>query len=201
LGEGALDTAVYEVPKYEIIDPSKLSIECTKKLSKVTNTISLRKIKTVFEEIGANTPEEVSLDKVKPDRRELDKIVVGDILGLTEEDQLEVYKAVIDLVKSRIEKAQSVKKKKKEGVDVGEVAKNIVDRIQKLNLIKKFPDDYVKTELFEKEIEINKDGKITLTSELAGYNVKVSEEVVYSTDDQFKAKSSFTILCYPIIRK
>jgi hypothetical protein len=36
-----------------------------------------------------------------------------DILGLTNEEQLEVYKAVVDLVRSRIEKAKSAKKSKK----------------------------------------------------------------------------------------
>ncbi len=191
LGEGALDTAVYEIQKYPIIDPSKLSLDCVEKLSKVITTISSRKIGTVFEEIGANSPEDVSLDKVKPDRRELDKIVMGEILGLTEEEQLEVYRAVIDLVKSRIERAKSVRKKKKEGVDVEEVAKNIVERIQKLNLVKKFPDDYIdvtQIDEIEEEIKVKKKGKVTLTSELTGYNVKISEEEVYSTDDQFKAK-------------
>ena len=56
---------------------------------------------------SVNSPEEVSLDKVKSDRRELDKIVMGEILGLSDGDQLEIYRAVIDLVKSRIEKANS----------------------------------------------------------------------------------------------
>jgi len=56
---------------------------------------------------SVNSPEEVSLDKVKSDRRELDKIVMGEILGLSDGDQLEIYRAVIDLVKSRIEKVNS----------------------------------------------------------------------------------------------
>jgi hypothetical protein len=41
-----------------------------------------------------------------PDRRELDKIVFG-ALGLTEEEQLEVYRAVLELVKNRLLKAKS----------------------------------------------------------------------------------------------
>ena len=77
-------------------------------------------IVTVFSELGADSPAEVSLDKVKPDRRELDKIIMGEILGLTDEEQLEVYRAVIDLVKSRLEKAKSFgkRKKTKEGIDI-----------------------------------------------------------------------------------
>ena len=56
---------------------------------------------------SVNSPAEVSLDKVKSDRRELDKIVMGEIVGLSDGDQLEIYRAVIDLVKSRIEKVNS----------------------------------------------------------------------------------------------
>jgi hypothetical protein len=41
-----------------------------------------------------------------PDRRELDKMVF-EPLNLTKEEQLEVYKAVIELVKNRILKAKS----------------------------------------------------------------------------------------------
>ena len=55
----------------------------------------------VFQELGANSPTEVSFERVKADRLELDKIVLRDILGLSEKEHLEVYQAVIDLVKSR----------------------------------------------------------------------------------------------------
>lgn len=84
-------------------------------------------------EIGATSPEEVSLDKIKPDRRALDKIVMGEILGLTDEEQLEVYQAVVDLVKSRIEKARSFgdKKKTKEGIDVDALKNVIIEKIKK----------------------------------------------------------------------
>ncbi len=48
---------------------------------------------------------------------ELDKIVLHDILELSETEHSEVYQAVVDLVKSRLEKAKSVGEKasKKEG--------------------------------------------------------------------------------------
>jgi len=51
--------------------------------------------------------EDVSLDKVKPARRKLDKIVISEILGLTDNEQLEVYCAVAELVKNRLVKARS----------------------------------------------------------------------------------------------
>ena len=41
-----------------------------------------------------------------PDRRELDRIIF-EALGLTEEEQLEVYRAVVELVKERLVKART----------------------------------------------------------------------------------------------
>jgi len=92
-----------------------------------------RAVGTVFTELGASSSGEVSFDKVKPDRRELDKIIMGDILGLTDEEQLEVYRSVVDLVKSRIEKAKSFGKRKKtdEGIDMGALKNSVMERIKK----------------------------------------------------------------------
>jgi hypothetical protein len=62
------------------------------------------KAESLFHEIAA-TPDEVALDKIKPERRAIDSIIMADILELTEEEQLEVYRAVIDVIKSRLGKA------------------------------------------------------------------------------------------------
>ena len=88
-------------------------------------------MESIFSELGASSPEEVSLDKVKPDRRELDRIVMGEILGLTDDEQLEVYRAVVDLVKSRIERAKSFgkRKKTKEGIDIDLLVKTVMEKI------------------------------------------------------------------------
>jgi len=85
--------------------------------------ILTRPIKSIFEELGFQkcnkrnckhpehpyeyvNPEKVSFDRIMPDRRELDKIIF-DAIGLTEEEQLEVYRAVLELVKNRLLKAKS----------------------------------------------------------------------------------------------
>jgi len=110
-----------------IVNPNLFPNERTKIIK---NFLSTGK-GSILSEIGAPTPEEVSLDKVKPDRRKLDKIIMGEILGITDEEQLEVYRAVIDLVKSRIEKAKSVgKKKSKEGIDINAIKDKIVKKIR-----------------------------------------------------------------------
>jgi hypothetical protein len=92
-----------------------------------------RTIADIFSELGAFSSEDVTLDKVKLDRRELDNIIMGDILGLTEEEQLEVYRAVIDLVKSRIEKAKSVNKNKrtKNGINLSALKNSVIEHIKR----------------------------------------------------------------------
>jgi len=101
--------------------------------TKIIKSFLSSKIGTVFDELGVSCPEEVSLDKIKPDRRELDKIIMGEILGLTDEEQLEVYRAVVDLVKSRIEKAKSFgkKNKTKEEIDIDTFKNAIIEDIGK----------------------------------------------------------------------
>lgn len=92
-----------------------------------------RKMGDIFSELGASSFEQASLENVKPDRRELDKIIMEDVLGLTEEEQLEVYKAVIDLVKSRIEKAKSFNKNKrtKNGINLNALKNSVIEHIKR----------------------------------------------------------------------
>jgi len=129
-GGGPLDIDVY-VAADILLPKSNLLAKYKEKI--IDSPLLGRTIENIFMEIGATSPEEVSLDKIKPDRRALDKIVMGEILGLTDEEQLEVYQAVVDLVKSRIEKARSFgdKKKTKEGIDVDALKNVIIEKIKK----------------------------------------------------------------------
>lgn len=56
---------------------------------------------------------------------------MGEILGLTKDEQIDVYLAVVDLVKSRIEKAKSFGKRKKTkgGIDIDSLVKTMMDKI------------------------------------------------------------------------
>ncbi|UCE07682.1 MAG: hypothetical protein JSW07_06525 [bacterium] len=51
--------------------------------------------------------------KIKIEILELDEIIMGEILGLAKEEQIEVYRSVVDMVKSRLNKAKSINKKRK----------------------------------------------------------------------------------------
>ncbi len=115
-----MKTQVYEVQKFFVPKPELLSEKNLRGLETALDKLTERPIGSVLEELGAKSPEEVSFEKVKADRLELDKIVLRDILGLSENEHLEVYRAVVDLVKSRLEKAKSVgKKSKKNGGSLG----------------------------------------------------------------------------------
>lgn len=107
---------VYNYNEMLICDVNKLGYSQHNILEKAFERIISREIKTIFEELGLPKPnrdysnihpEDVTLDKVLPDRRALDQVVF-EALGLTEEEQLEVYRAVVTLVKERLSKARSV---------------------------------------------------------------------------------------------
>ncbi|MEA2066267.1 MAG: N-6 DNA methylase, partial [Thermotogota bacterium] len=167
------DIDVVVVEHLIIPNPSELSKKTRAKLENSFRELSETSCDSIFEEIGANSPEEVSLDKVKTDRRELDEIVMGKLLGLTGEEQLEVYKAVVDLVKSRLVKARSVPKQaKRKGVDIGALAEGILREIDTSEL-KMFPDDYIEGEEC-REIEVP-EGKPEVGSDLHGFFVKIGD--------------------------
>ncbi len=130
-GGGPLDLDVWMAQSIPLIKLSQFTEVQKAKIGKAFEKLMDRPITSLFSELGADSPDEVSLDKVKPDRRELDKIIMGEILGLTDEEQLEVYRAVIDLVKSRLEKAKSFgkRKKTKEGIDIDLLLKGVMDKV------------------------------------------------------------------------
>jgi len=102
--------------QFPVLDPSNCSIYQRDQLEKAFEDMAKREIRSVFEEVVLPKPNkdysnisarDISLDKVLPDRRELDRIVF-EAIGLTELEQLEVYRAVVELVKNRLVKAGSV---------------------------------------------------------------------------------------------
>jgi type I restriction-modification system DNA methylase subunit len=171
MGQGVLIAYGPEMRPLPIIDPAKLTESQVKKLESAFIKLSRREISTVFNEFGAENHREISLDKVKLDRRALDKIVMGEILSLTEEEQLEVYKAVVDLVKSRIDRAKSVSRRKKSrGPDPEALAEAALSEIDTSGL-KRFPDEYVPDASAE-TLELP-EGAPEKGSDLKGFYVKI----------------------------
>jgi len=103
-GGGLLKLETYEAAELYTVDPRDVSdLEVPKK--------SLKNVaqKSLFEEIGLerNRPIREQEPDPLPDRKELDDIVF-DALGLSEGERKEVYWSVAELVKARLDKAESV---------------------------------------------------------------------------------------------
>jgi hypothetical protein len=103
-GQGALDLYTDDYGKLPIIKPD------TEGKSIPDSAVSMldREPESVFKEIGAETPEQVELSGIKEDRRELDRFVMAEIIGLSDQAQLDIYKGLLRLVDERLSKADSV---------------------------------------------------------------------------------------------
>ena len=106
LGEGALDFKVYEASEIFIPSPEIVNLEYPQETK---NNVFTRPIYDIFTELGFDPSKPIREQEPNPlpDRKALDDIVF-DALGLTEEERKEVYWAVAELVKNRLEKAKSL---------------------------------------------------------------------------------------------
>jgi len=111
-GEGVLSLALFEVANLRVLDPEKISKECLKPLLKKYSVLKNRSIHPILKEVGLNINSDFYEQIPNPiiDRKTIDDVVF-DTLGLTEEERKEVYWATAELVKNRLDKARSVKKK------------------------------------------------------------------------------------------
>ena len=188
LGEGALKTEGIDVEKLPIV--IKFPKEIRQKLRKLAKKYPSPEIQSIFEDLKANAPEDVTLGKVNPARRELDKIIMDDILGLTEDEQLEVYRAVVDLVKSRIEKAKSVDKKGKikDGLDVELLTRTIKEKLGD----KLLGDFYSEKILSQKNLKTVKlfhtANEINIKNELFGWRIISGKDYI---DCQSEAEAEY----------
>jgi hypothetical protein len=118
-GSGAgVQMTVAEVKKLLVLSPEHLNDEDRAMILSSFGEMCKRDILPLEQEV------------LLPDRHALDKVVFK-TLGLTEEELLELYKAVVDLVKSRVEKAKSfgTRKKTREGIDVDLLSKTFMEKV------------------------------------------------------------------------
>ena len=121
-----IDVCVVEdslIPKKEL-----LKGEPRKQILKAYDALLKTEAESIFKEINAPNAEGVALEKVKTERRDIDLILVKDLLGFEEPELIELYRAVVDLVRSRLDKAVSVQSatKKPGGIDTEQLAKNVL---------------------------------------------------------------------------
>lgn len=96
---------VNQLPFFNI---EEINQNTRRKIVDAYKKLLMTKAESIFIEV-AHYPEDVDLDKVKKERRTLDEIIMGELFDLNPDQQLQVYRAVVDLVRSRIEKAKSSK--------------------------------------------------------------------------------------------
>jgi adenine-specific DNA methylase len=101
------DIDVTVVESLWIINPAEIPESQSADLIAAFERLAETKAESLFREIAA-TPAEVSLDNIKPERRAIDRIIFADILRLNDEEQLDVYRAVVDVIKSRLDKAANL---------------------------------------------------------------------------------------------
>jgi tRNA threonylcarbamoyladenosine modification (KEOPS) complex Pcc1 subunit len=187
LGEGVLKMPVYEVAKLPVINPNLLTNDLLNEIENVFEKIQNYEVTDLFKEIGSFASK-INLQSVNQYRKMIDNIVLIRILGLSETEMLDLYKAIIDLLRARVERARSVvRRKKKKSVDVEALANGIVDRLN--TKIGKFPNAYLTDYkgLWSKEIKIP-NGQPIIGSDVNGFYVQVRSEEIYRSWNREEAK-------------
>ena len=108
LGEGGLGSLGIDLINIYTVEPTRIS----KQINKFFDKMKIREIADVFQELGFDPTKPIREQQPNPlpDRKALDDFIF-DALDLTGEERKEVYWATAELVKNRLDKARSVKKK------------------------------------------------------------------------------------------
>ncbi|MFH1335435.1 MAG: hypothetical protein ABII96_02865, partial [Candidatus Zixiibacteriota bacterium] len=133
LGQGALKTEGIDIKKLPTLKIESLNKRNKDKILSAFTKISNRQILPIFEEIE------------QKDRQELDNVFF-DILGLTQEEKQQVYDAVCELVRNRLEKAKTFgknNKNKKEEFNSTSYADHILEEIFLTEGKKEFPNSFI----------------------------------------------------------
>lgn len=114
--------SINEARKLLIPDVRLLTDEQLKRLEKAFYSYTTRKSGPLRQEYGIEQDNIVYLDKIEPNLRIIDQILMGELLGLTDQEQLEIYITVFELAEGRFLKAKSgeitTRATFKEGIDV-----------------------------------------------------------------------------------
>ena len=104
LGGGGLKFNMYDILFFQIV-----KLQLLKNYDRYINEFITRKQNNILTEFGFDPSRPIRQQEPNPlpDRKALDDVIF-DALGLTEEERKEVYWAVAELVKQRLEKARSV---------------------------------------------------------------------------------------------
>lgn len=99
-----IDVAVVE--ELFIVNPASIEPNTRARLELAFDDLLETSCDSILSELGP-IDKTSGLDSVKKERRAIDRIVMGELLGMREAEQIEVYRAVVDLVRTRIERSRT----------------------------------------------------------------------------------------------
>lgn len=102
---GGLGTTVTTMKKFPVPDPSQLSTEQRRTLRVAAEQLKSESIQSIYSELGAKDPADVSIDAITSTRRAVDAVIMSDVLGLSRQTQLQLYRDVLQLVTNRVERS------------------------------------------------------------------------------------------------
>jgi type I restriction enzyme M protein len=186
LGEGALKTEGVDIARFFVVNPEKISDKIIKKLDAWLLKNPCFTFNSIFEDIGTQNLDKVSFENIRAERRALDQIIMGDILGLSEDEQLEVYKAVIDLIQSRIGRAKSVKNhnKVKEGIDTEAFVLTVLEKIGEKHIGKFYHEHILPIQTLDTKRLPSIKKSIRIEKELYGWNLVYGKDKIHCQSHQ-----------------
>lgn len=163
MGGGMLKVDPTDIRKIQIISPEYLKKSVISKLRDLLK----RPVGTVEEE------------SVAQDRRLIDDYVLGDVLGLSAEEQEQVREAVKDLVNTRIQKAKSLKKGKKtnEGINLDLLAQNVLSRLGEVNLTTFYRERIATVPCHTFDLP-KRDEPIEIENSLLGWRLRIGKKAI-----------------------
>ncbi|WP_416841353.1 Eco57I restriction-modification methylase domain-containing protein [Haloferax sp. DFSO52] len=108
LGQGVLDVTGTTLRRVPVVNPDALSTESRATILDAFRTMSEREMGTMYDELGAETAVDVTLNAVSADRRQLDSTLFEEYLGLNRDVQRAVYAAILRTITDRLNKSQNV---------------------------------------------------------------------------------------------
>lgn len=163
MGGGMLKVDPTDIRKMQVLSPDQFKKSILPELKDLLK----RPVGSVEEEYAAQ------------DRRIIDDYILGNVLGLSPQEQDEVREAVKDLVKTRLQKAQSLKKvkKNKEGLDVNLLAQNILSHLGEDNIAIFYKNRIAKTSCYSIDLPERAE-PIEIEKSLFGWRLKVGRKVI-----------------------
>lgn len=184
LGQGALKTEGIDIEKLPALRLEFLNKKTISKILSAFNKIAHRPVSPLFEEVK------------QKDRQELDNVFF-DILGLTKKERQEVYEAVCELVRNRLEKAKTFGKKntnKKEEFNPSSYADHILDEVFLTQEKREFPTDFAEPtwETFSIQLpKIEPKGKLAIEEFFGKASLRIDGETI---DCRTTPKANFVVL-------